>query len=421
MTKSVKIRKIIFEILYEIFKRNNNFEESFKNNTKNISLNYQETSMIYNIVLNSMRNNFFIESILNKYLKEKTSYKIKILLFSAITQILYLDFKDYAVTNDTVEVAKIKKLNPGLINSLLKNIIRNRESINKREIHKSSIPIWFSKALKKLNIDSYRFFKNICQEPSLHLVFKDKKYTNSFIENCFKTTEVSIFIKNKKKILDIENFQKGEWWVQDLASMLPIYLSPEFRSKNILDMCSAPGGKAFQLLSLKNNVVLNDKSLKRINLLKKNLKRLKFDCEITNVNALNIMEDKKFDVVILDSPCSGIGTVRRNPEIFFKHKPPDFTYLVNLQLKLLNKASRLLKSGGVLTYMVCSFIFEETKLIKNKFLDSNPQFTQFKFDLNNQASFKKFVDSDGDFYCIPTKYKNYMIDGFYAVKFIKND
>ena len=197
MTKSVKIRKIIFEILYEIFKRNNNFEESFKNNTKNISLNYQETSMIYNIVLNSMRNNFFIESILNRYLKEKTSYKIKILLFSAITQILYLDFKDYAVTNDTVEVAKIKKLNPGLINSLLKNIIRNRESINKREIYKSSIPIWFSKTLKKLNIDSYRFFKNICQEPSLHLVFKDKKYTNSFIENCFKTTEVSMFIKNK--------------------------------------------------------------------------------------------------------------------------------------------------------------------------------------------------------------------------------
>ena len=143
MKKSVKIRKIIFEILYEIYKRNNNFEEGYKNKTKSTSLNYQETSMIYNIVLNSMRYNLFIIEILKKYLKKKTSNKVKILLVSAITQILYLDFKDYAVTNDTVEVAKIKKLNPGLINSLLKNLIKNKNSINKREIEKQSIPIWF--------------------------------------------------------------------------------------------------------------------------------------------------------------------------------------------------------------------------------------------------------------------------------------
>ena len=125
MRKSVKVRIIIFEILNEIHQKNKNFDEIFFYKTKNLKLNDQDSSMIYNIVLNSIRNNLFVSKILNKFLQKKTSLKIRILLLTAITQILYLGFKDYAVTNDTVEIAKIKKLNPGLINSLLKNVIKN--------------------------------------------------------------------------------------------------------------------------------------------------------------------------------------------------------------------------------------------------------------------------------------------------------
>jgi len=125
MRKSVKIRKIIFEILFEIYQKSINFEESYNNFTKNILIEEQDRSMIFNVVLNSMRNKFFIECILKQYLKKRTSLKVKFLLLSAITQILYLDFKHYAVTNDSVEVAKIKKLNPGLVNSLLKKVINN--------------------------------------------------------------------------------------------------------------------------------------------------------------------------------------------------------------------------------------------------------------------------------------------------------
>ena len=118
MRKSVKIRKIIYEILNDIYKKNLNYEQSFLYFTKNISLSEQERSMIFNVTLNSMRLKFYINNILKKYLKKTTKNKVKILILSAITQIVYLDFKDYAVTNDTVEVAKIKKLNPGLVNSL---------------------------------------------------------------------------------------------------------------------------------------------------------------------------------------------------------------------------------------------------------------------------------------------------------------
>ena len=420
MRNSVKVRKIIFEILNEIRQKNINFDESYLNFTKNVKVSDQDRSMIYNIALNSIRNNFFIQSILNKYLKKKTSNKIKVLLVCAITQILYLDFKDYAVTNDTVEIAKIKNLNPGLVNSLLKNIINNSKEINKKEINILSVPSWFIKRLNQNKININEVLENVSKEPSLHIVFKDKKFLDTFGESYISTTEVSAFIKEKKKIKELENYDKGYWWVQDFSSMLPIYLSPEFNSKKIIDICSAPGGKSFQVLSSQNEVYLNDISINRINILKRNLERLKFNVSVTNIDALSISENKNYDVVILDSPCSGIGTLRRNPEILYKKSQPNLDLLVDVQTSLINKATKLLNKKGVLLYMVCSFFYEETKAIKNKFLSENKNFSQHIFESNNK-DFNKFIDTEGDIYCIPSDLNNFMIDGFYAVKFVKND
>ncbi len=420
MKKSVKVRLIIFNILNEIHQKNKNFDESFLYLTQNLNLSNQDRSMIYNIVLNSIRNHLFINDILNNFLQKKTSLKIRILLLCAITQILYLDFKDYAVTNDTVEVAKIKKLNPGLINSLLKNVIKNKESINKKKFNESSVPLWFIKALKKSKLNLHEVVENISDEPSLHLVFKKNSLLENFKEEHDKTTDLSAFVINKKKIQDLDNYEKGHWWVQDLSSMLPLYLSPEIKFKKVLDMCAAPGGKAFQTICLKNDVTLNDINLNRSNILRANLKRLNFSNEIKNYNALDITEDDKFDVIILDSPCSGVGTLRRNPEILFKKKQPDLVFLTKVQKNLINKAARLLNKKGIIIYMVCSFFYDETKHIKNNFLNENKNFSQYKFNLNKNSRFRKFLDDDGDIFCIPSKYNDYMVDGFYSVKFIKN-
>ncbi len=421
MRKSVKVRIIIFDILNEIRQKNKNFDDSFLYLTKNLRLNDQDKSMIFNVVLNSIRNNFFIDNILDNFLKKKTNIKIKILLLGAITQLIYLDFKDYAVTNDTVEIAKIKKLNPGLINSLLKNVVRNRETINKKGFSHSSIPLWFTNLLKKNRLELKKIINNITDEPSLHLVFKNKRFLESFEEGHSKTTDLSAFIVDKKKIIDIENYKKGHWWVQDLSSMLPIYLSPEIKFRKILDMCAAPGGKAFQTISLNNDVTLNDINLKRIKILKENLSRLNFSNNIQNYNALDISEEEKYDVIILDSPCSGVGTLRRNPDILFKKIPPNIEFLTNIQINLINKAAKLLNKNGILIYMVCSFLYDETKNIKNKFLNKNKNFSQHNFNLESDIKFRDFVDTDGDIFCIPSKFENYTIDGFYSVKFIKND
>ena len=90
----------------------------------------------------------------------------------------------------------------------------------------------------------------------------------------------------------MSNFNKGEWWVQDFSSMLPLSISQKIKNLQILDLCAAPGGKAFQILS-SNNVVLNDVSLKRISKLKDNLSRLKYNPEIQNLNGLDFDENLK--------------------------------------------------------------------------------------------------------------------------------
>ena len=421
MRKSVKVRVIIFDILNDIHQKNKNFDDSFFYLTQNVNLNHQDISMIYNIVLNSIRNNLFIDKILDNFLKKKTSSKIKILLLCAITQLLYLNFKDYAVTNDTVEIAKIRKLNPGLINSLLKNVIQNKKLINIKQFNQSSVPNWFIKSLKKNQLSLKKIIENITDEPSLHLVFKNKNLLECFKEDHDKTTDLSAFIINKKKIKDLENYEKGHWWVQDFSSMLPIHLSPEIKSKKVLDMCAAPGGKSFQTICLNNNVTLNDISLKRVKKLKDNLNRLNLNNEIKNYNALEMPEKEKFDVIVLDSPCSGVGTLRRNPDILFKKKPPNFDFLTKVQENLINKAAKLLNINGVLIYMVCSFLYDETKGIKSKFLNKNKNFSQYHFKLGSDNNFKDYLDIDGDIFCTPSKFKNYMVDGFYSVKFIRND
>ena len=121
-----------------------------------------------------------------------------------------------------------------------------------------------------------------------------------------------------------------------------------------------PWRKAFQAISKGGHVTLNDKNKKRIIVLKKNLERLNFKNKIINEDILNFSFKKKYDFIILDAPCSAIGTIRRNPEIFYKNKVPDINALVILQRKLLQKASLLVNKKGVLLYMVCSFFYKES-------------------------------------------------------------
>ena len=203
--------------------------------------------------------------------------------------------------------------------------------------------------------------------------------------------------------------------------MLPLAFNPKAKNLNILDICAAPGGKAFQILS-NNKVVLNDINIKRISKLKTNLSRLKFKPKIMNLNGLDFDESYKFDMVILDAPCSSIGTIRKHPEIFFKSKCLDFESLNQLQKNLLEKSSRLIKNKGKIVYMVCSFFYSETIDIIENFLKKNKNFSIERYSPNKEFyDLKYLISKEGYFLTLPTNYKNFNIDGFFSVQLIRND
>jgi len=420
MIKGEKVRFDIHNILFSIYKFNNTLENT---SIKKIIDKHkkEDVSFIFNVTLNSMRLHLHSLKILKIYIKKKLRDHEKILLISAITQIVFLNFKEYAVINCSVEISKKLKLYPALINASLKAIAKNKKKLKDIKINYQDLPQWFRKSTTSLTTnEKKRFVENFYKEPDVHIVFKNKEKLNKFEEDIVRTSSTSGFLINKKEIESKKSFLKGDWWVQDFSSFFPIN-NIIFKNQNLklLDACAAPGGKAFQLLSKNLEVTLNDKSKRRIQVLKSNLSRLKFNPTILNRDFINFDENEKFDFIIIDAPCSAIGTIRKNPEIFFKSKIPDFNALNSLQQNMLENAAHLLNVGGNILYMTCSFIKNETFDQINKFLRNNNNFLIDNFTLTEENhKFSKLVKNNL-MITIPDKILNNSIDGYFAANLKK--
>jgi len=145
MKKGVKIRFVIFKILLEIYKHNANFENIFNSQSSLYNFSKRDKSLINNVCLNSMRYKFHVDKIIKKYLKKKSKKNQYILLLSAITQIVFLDFKEYAVIDNSVEIAKKINVYPGLINAVLKKICIEKIKLKQIKVFFKDFPEWFKK------------------------------------------------------------------------------------------------------------------------------------------------------------------------------------------------------------------------------------------------------------------------------------
>ncbi len=417
MDTGSRLRLEVHNILYDVHKHGITFDKAFsKISNKNISS--RDIAFINSVSLNTMRYTFHSKKILYKYVKKKPKTNEEILLCSAITQIVFLNFKDYAVINSSVEIAKKLKLFHGFINGCLRKICRNKEKELKNTcVSLSDLPFWFRERTKDLTRSQIKLFlENFYEEPNLHLVFKDKKYLSNFKEELSLTSQNSGFLVKKQKVENISSFKDGIWWVQDFSSSFPLNnVESHIIDKSCFDMCAAPGGKSFQILSKKKNIVLNDKSKKRIEILKKNLNRLNYSPKITNIDVHKLEKKPKYDFIIVDAPCSAIGTIRKNPEIFYRKKEPNFLDLKKIQRKMLKKASELLKDKGIILYMVCSFLKEESTDQVDHFLSNNDNFSVTNFSLKNNVSKKLFFIKNKKLVIIPSQINKYNIDGYFAI------
>ena len=212
--------------------------------------------------------------------------------------------------------------------------------------------------------------------------------------------------------------EKGEIYFQDEASQMIANAVNLKENEIFLDVCAAPGSKVTQISNFKfqisNLIVAGDLYWKRVKILQENCK--KQDVEFVNVlqyNAENALPfaDESFDVVLLDAPCTGTGTIRHNPEIRYFLTEKDFEELSRKQLKILHHASKLIKRGGRIIYSTCSLEIEENEAVAREFLAENADFEKVSPDLN-----EKFLTSENFARTFPPRDKT---DGFFVAVFRK--
>jgi 16S rRNA (cytosine967-C5)-methyltransferase len=425
MSKGIQTRLSIHFILKALKNNTSNYDEILKKEINKNKYSTRDTNLIQAVVLDSLRYNNHIKIMIDKYAKGKVNEDSYLLLLSSITQLIYLDFKDYAVINSTVELSKNTRIKtyPGFINALLKKIINDKERLKTTSININCLPKWFVKEIKNFDKNMLNnFLDTLIEKPNLHIVFKNNSKLQLFIkeqsQDIIITSENSLMLMRSSKIEYLPRYNKGEWWIQDYSAMLPLHLIDGLKNKKIIDLCAAPGGKAFQTL-LNNSTKLVEKNLYRAKILKENLDRLKFDTIIEVQDALKIDETNKYDIILIDAPCSAVGTIRKNPEIFFRTTEVDIKKYIKLQKELMNKAVKLTKKNSEIIYMVCSFLEIETSLQSKSFLKFNKNFIIKKF---TTSEYKELIDKNGFIQIMPsTINKNIKIDGFFAARLLRND
>lgn len=166
-------------------------------------------------------------------------------------------------------------------------------------------------------------------------------------------------LDGSQQIVDLPGFREGAWWVQDIAAQLPATLLGDGTGARVLDLCAAPGGKTMQLAAGGADVVALDISEQRMGRLKDNLGRTGLSAELLVADVLEHDFVDRFDMILLDAPCSATGTYRRNPEVFYLKEKQEKEPLVQLQRQLLERAAGWLRPDGRLVYAVCSLEEEE--------------------------------------------------------------
>ncbi|MEO7158212.1 MAG: 16S rRNA (cytosine(967)-C(5))-methyltransferase RsmB, partial [Vicinamibacterales bacterium] len=172
------------------------------------------------------------------------------------------------------------------------------------------------------------------------------------------------------RALGTRAFTEGRFVVQDEASQLIGELAASVGGKTLLDLCASPGGKTLAISAAKGFVIASDVRAPRVRLLKKTLDR----CRVTNARVIHVAADGPlpfqeniFDVVLIDAPCSGLGTVRRDPDIKWRRTPEDLPRFAASQRELIERAAGLVRRGGALIYSTCSSEPEENEEVVASF------------------------------------------------------
>ena len=370
-------------------------------------------------------NQFFIRKLINKKITNK---KIEALLCVALFQLNHDQSNDFTIVNEAVEAAKFinKSWAGSFVNGVLRNFIRQKDNL-KSELKNDeeafySYPLWWIRLIKEAyNKDWESILLNGNKHPPLTLRINVRKINLKQYEEKLKSEsikyrvlgDIALELTQPIPVEKIPGFIEGEVSVQDFGAQLAAKLLDLKDGQVCLDACSAPGGKTGHMLEIADiELVSIDQQKERLYKVKENLERLQLHAHLKCADLLAIKSwwnDKLFDRILLDTPCSASGVVRRHVDIKWLRRPRDIEMFAKQQKIMLQAMWQLLKKGGKLLYATCSIFPDENQRVIDDFIKEHSDAKEVKWSVDSKYS----------------KYENQLIpsenhDGFFYALFEKN-
>ncbi|MEL6862650.1 MAG: RsmB/NOP family class I SAM-dependent RNA methyltransferase [Pseudomonadota bacterium] len=328
------------------------------------------------------------------------------LLRIGAAQAWILETPDHAVVGETVAAAKIwprAQRATGFLNAVLRKVVADASAFEAAE-PEMVWPVWLRTTLtQSLGADACRKLALAQVEPP-ETYLTPKNGNAAELATKVEGTVVgdySVSVSNAS-IERLPGYEEGEWWVQDIAATLPARLLEPKESETILDICAAPGGKTLQLAASGAHVTAIDRSKPRLKRLKQNLWRTGFKgkVDVVHADATEWQPDAPVDKILLDAPCSALGTLRRHPEGGWIKSSEDVARFPNIQERLLRAAEQMLKPGGTLLYCVCSPLPHEGREIVDRVV-TETSFSRVAIEPRNVPGFEGAITDLGDLVTLP--------------------
>lgn len=386
-----------------------------------------DKSLYRKIVYGVIENQKYLDYIISKLSKipfNKLDRNVVNILRIAIYELVFLNSKEYAVINEAVKnTQKISFKSKGFVNGNLRSFLRDKEKL--MNVDTDDIDEYLSIRysvnkdivlyLKKYYENYVDIVKDFNNTPHMNIrvntilttkaKLKDKLQNYGLKIEKSDISNDSLIVLNPFNITETKEFKDGLFTIQDQSSSLVSEILSPKENSEVLDLCAAPGSKSthiMQIMNNKGNLVSNDISFDKLSKIEENFTRMKLiKPEITNYDASKFIKDfeDRFDYILVDAPCSGIGVIKRKPEIKLERHIKDIEELSELQYKILENSYKYLKNGGYLVYSTCTLGELENIDVVNKFLENHKDLSFVK---NNEKDFIEIlpsVSNDGFFIC----------------------
>lgn len=404
MTIQINPREIAVQALLEIEQKYNTMVLR-KLLRQNGAMLPKDRAFVTEIVNGSLRNLYYIDFVINAVSNTKTQ-KIKpyllAVLRTAVYQIYFMKVPENAVCDEAVKLVKKRGLHSlsGFVNAVLRNIIRRKDEIRLPDEKqypvaylslKYSHPEWLLKMW--LHQYDYDFVKELCKQnnmpPDVTIVINPLRTTTEQLAKELEQQGVLVkkgmyqnvlHLSKTADIAKLKAFQQGKFHVQDESSVTAVeVLAPQPQEK-ILDMCAAPGGKSFLMAEKMQNkglICAYDIHAHKLELLQEGAERLGLSIIQTKEQDGTVFQQEQqeaFDRVLVDAPCSGLGLIRKKPDIRLKKDGNVIDALLPIQREILMQAAKYVKQDGILVYSTCTLCKKENEKNVEWFLQQHKDF-----------------------------------------------